>query len=255
MLGKPQQVKKVHKSIKSGRSSYAISIHKWRLQQGWLIGSGSLLFIFSLIGIVLAFLSNTAYRVSTSIPTLTYTPTVITDEPLVRVNDSVAVPINFKVNPEAQKSSSQDIRAYVLDEYFRRNNSPLYGTGEIFARKCLEYPVPLDCTTVAAIARAETDLCKYGQADSYFNCWGFGGAGPNRMRFQSWEAGIDRVYRSLAFSYGYEYMVDPRRMSRTFCGSEPGCTGWGQRVLFFMAEIDTLAKDLGVGSLFALRTR
>lgn len=151
------------------------------------------------------------------------------------------------------KAQVVDKRVFVLDEYFRVNNSPLYGTAQIFVDKCIQYGAPKDCITVAAIARAETDLCKYHNSATYYNCWGFGGGGPNRIYFQNWEQSIDRVYRSLVFSYGERYMLDPRLMERTFCGWEPGCTGWGKRVIFFMDQIDQFSIGLGTGSLYALR--
>jgi len=169
------------------------------------------------------------------------------------VNGEVLSATAIKLTTPNQTVRLQDPRAYVFDEYFRRNNSPLRNTGDIFVANCLKYTMPRDCITIVAIARAETDLCKYGGSDSYFNCWGFGGGGIHRMRFTSWEQSIDRVSRSLGWSYGSRYILNPRLMATTFCGSEPGCTGWGERVLFFMAEIDRLGIELGVGSLFTLR--
>lgn len=151
-------------------------------------------------------------------------------------------------------ASEIDLRAYVLDEYFRANNSPLYGTGKIFAAACDRYGAPRDCTTVAAIARAETDLCKYLDSASYFNCWGFGGGGIYRIRFSNWEESINLVTERLVNSYGIRYMIDPSLMEQTFCGSEPGCTGWGNRVKYFMYQISNYSKELGfTNSLFELR--
>lgn len=138
-----------------------------------------------------------------------------------------------------------DPRAYVLNQYFKKHESPLQGTGEIFVEACERYGAPADCTTVAAIAKAETDLCNYYNSADYYNCWGFGGGGANRMYFNSWEESIDLVTDRLVNSYGNEYMIDPRRMERVFCGWEPGCTGWGNRVLYFMRDISNYSKDLG----------
>lgn len=168
---------------------------------------------------------------------------------------ATAEPATLKIKAINTEAHYIDKRAYVLNEYFRLNGSPLYGTGEIFVNKCLQYQAPKDCTIVAAIARAETDLCKYSSSASYYNCWGFGGAGPNRIRFNSWDESIDRVYRSLSFSYGYRFMINPSLMADTFCGSEPGCTGWGPRVLHFVEEINDLSIHLGMGDLIALRDR
>jgi len=139
----------------------------------------------------------------------------------------------------------EDERAFILDEYFNANGSPLYGTGKYFVAACDKYGAPRDCITAAAIARAETDLCKYHNSATYFNCWGYGGGGSDRIYFQSFEQSIDTVTKSLAQGYGYEYMVDPTLMERRFCGIEPGCTGWGNRVKYHMNQISEFAKQIG----------
>ncbi len=146
-----------------------------------------------------------------------------------------------------------DKRAYVFDQYFLKNKSPLYGTGKIFVEKCDGYGAPKDCIIGIAIARNETDLCKYNISAQMHNCWGFGGAGPNRIRFDNFDAAIDRLTRSLVFSYGEKYIINPSLMERTFCGSEPGCTNWGNKIKQFINEIDEYSKSIGMGSLLDLR--
>jgi len=147
-----------------------------------------------------------------------------------------------------------DERAYVLDQYFRADNSPLFGTGKLFVAACDRYGAPRDCTTVAAIARAETDLCKYYNSAEYHNCWGFGGGGTDRIKFDSWEESIDLVTSRLVNTYGVKYMIDPSLMEKVFCGSEPGCTDWGTRIKFYMNEISEYARELGfTQTLFDLR--
>jgi len=144
-----------------------------------------------------------------------------------------------------------DKRSYILDQYFLKNNSPLYGTGKIFIDSCDKYGAPRDCLVVAAIARNETDLCKYSNSAQMHNCWGFGGAGPNRINFKSFEESIDRVTQTLVFSYGRQYMIDPSLMEHTFCG--PGCHGCGNSIKHFMNEIDAYGVSLGLGSMLAMR--
>lgn len=146
-----------------------------------------------------------------------------------------------------------DKRNYVLDQYFLRNDSPLYGTAKYFTQACNKYNAPRDCTVVAAIAMNETHLCKYKNSAQMFNCWGFGGPDIHRITFKSFEDGIDRVTDVLANQYGYEYMINPSLMDGTFCGSEPGCTNWGNGIKKFMNEINKLSLDLGMGDLYALR--
>lgn len=147
-----------------------------------------------------------------------------------------------------------DVRAYILDQYFATNRSPLYGTGKMFVDSCDKYGAPRDCVVVAAIARAETDLCKYYTSAAYFNCWGYGGGGANRVQFSSWEQSIDRVTQTLVQKYGIASMNNPTLMEKVFCGSEPGCTNWGERVKYHMRIISEFPRSIGFSfSLFDLR--
>ncbi len=146
-----------------------------------------------------------------------------------------------------------DKRIYVLDQYFLQNKSPLYGTAKMFVDSCTKYNAPRDCTTVVAIAMNETHLCNYNNSAGMHNCWGFGGPAEYRVTFPSFEAGIDKVTEVLAKQYGPDYMIDPSLMENTFCGSEPGCQNWGDKIKSIMDKINDLSKNLGMGDLFSLR--
>jgi hypothetical protein len=170
------------------------------------------------------------------------------------ISESAVKGISTSGYVEESEVGFVDYRAFVLDEYFKYYKSPLYGTGRLFVKSCDRYGAPADCTTVAAIAHAETDLCKYHTSADYYNCWGFGGGGPHRRYFSGWDESIDQVTSSLAFSYGTKYMLNPSLMETTFCGDEPGCTNWGVRVKYFMHNLSEFPKRQGLGpSLFSLR--
>jgi len=157
-------------------------------------------------------------------------------------------------SPPVSHVGEIDYRAYVLDEYFRAHNSPLYGTGKLFVESCNKYGAPRDCTTVAAIAHAETDLCRYHTSAAYYNCWGFGGGGEHRIYFANWGESIDLVTDRLVNAYGIKYMIDPSLMETTFCGSEPGCTNWGSRVKYYMKKISDFPIGLGLDrTMFSFR--
>ncbi len=157
----------------------------------------------------------------------------------------------YKVHNSSFKAV--DKRIYVLDEYFKSRNSPLYGQAVHFVEACDKYGAPVDCISTAAIARHETDLCNYYNSADYFNCMGWGGAGPHRMKFSSFEEHIYRATDVLVNQYGPEYMDDPRLMERVFCGPQDECINWGNRILFFMRQIDDFSESLGVGRLTDLR--
>lgn len=145
-----------------------------------------------------------------------------------------------------------DKRAFVLNEYFKAKNSPLVGKGQVFVDACDKYGAPKDCISVVAIAKHETDLCKYYNSAEMFNCWGWGGGGGYRMRFSSFEESVDVVTRVLVTQYGANYMRDPSLMEKVFCGPQDECIGWGNRVKIIMREIDKFSEDLGVGRLTEL---
>ncbi len=146
-----------------------------------------------------------------------------------------------------------DKRVYVLDEYFKSNNSPLYGTADTFVESCDKYGAPKDCITLAAIAKHETDLCKYHNSAEMFNCIGWGGGGDNRLRFNNFEEMIDTSTKVLVQQYSYDMMVDPSKMETVFCGPQDECAGWGNRVKIIMNQIDEFSVSLGVGKLTDLR--
>lgn len=148
---------------------------------------------------------------------------------------------------------SRDKRAYVLDLYFKANDSPLYGTGDLFVKACDKYGAPKDCITTVAIARNETFLCKYHNSAAMHNCWGFGGGGTDRWTFTSFPEAIDIVTNLLVNSYGNQYMIDPSKMEKVFCGPTPECVGWGNNIKYFMAEIDSFSEANGFGKLTSLR--
>ncbi|MEP7103206.1 MAG: hypothetical protein ABI721_00665 [Candidatus Dojkabacteria bacterium] len=164
-------------------------------------------------------------------------PVISTDVSQSKISDA------FSSNSNA---TYIDKRAYVLDRYLQSNNSPLAGYGQVFVDSCTKYGAPKECITVVAIAYNETHLCKYPGSAEMFNCWGFGGGGENRIAFSSFNESIDQVTKILAIQYGYKYMEDPSLMEGTFCGNEEGCTGWGNKIKYFMKDIRNYAASLGV---------
>lgn len=142
-----------------------------------------------------------------------------------------------------------DKRTYVLEKYFQANNSPLVGHAQEFIDACDQFGAPKDCVVVAAIAKNESNLCKYYMSAEMKNCWGYGGPGVHRWTFPSFKAGIEQVTNILVNRYGLEYMVDPRKMQRTFCGADPSCETWGGNIIKIMDQIDAFAESLGVGKL------
>ncbi len=166
-----------------------------------------------------------------------YTVTTVAPK-LNRVEDE-----NYEFSSSTKLS---DRRGYLFDMYFKDNNSPLYGTGDLFAAACDAYGAPRDCVTVVAIAKHETDLCKYPNSIEMNNCWGWGGGGQYRQSFSTIGEGIFTVTRVLVQQYGIRYMEDPSLMERVFCGPDPECHQWGYRVRSLMTELRNFAVSKGI---------
>ncbi len=150
---------------------------------------------------------------------------------------------NYQFN---SASTLSDRRGYLFDLYFQENNSPLYGTGDLFAAACDAYGAPRECVTVVAIAKHETDLCKYPNSYEMNNCWGWGGGGEYRVHFNDIGEGIFTVTRVLVQQYGIRYMLEPALMERVFCGPDPECHQWGYRVRSLMTELRNFATNKGI---------
>ena len=146
-------------------------------------------------------------------------------------------------------SGVKDYRAIVFDEYFRINNSPLFGQGTKIVESCISVGAPSDCIILVGIARVETDLCKYLPSQSIYNCWGFGGSGENRYSFLRYEDAIELIYKRLASGYGNDFMSNPEIGEMAYCGWRESCRTWGDRVIESMYDVNNLSIQLGFGPL------
>jgi hypothetical protein len=147
-----------------------------------------------------------------------------------------------------QQVELTDIRAIMLDRFFASKGSPLAGHGSTFIKYCVEYGAPSDCTTIPAIAFAETDYCKAPWSLEMHNCWGFGGAGSNRIKFSSFDAAIKLITDRLVNQYGNWFLQNPRQGAETYCGAN--CPNWSGAVEFARYEINNFSINNGYGKLF-----
>lgn len=123
---------------------------------------------------------------------------------------------------------SYNYQAWLLDRWFEAQNSPLVGHGDDFVRACERYQTPSDCTLLPAIAKVETAYCTTDISAQQFNCWGFGGSGPNRILYDSFEDSIDEITRRLMIGYTERFFRDPSWGGLTYCGAH--CVNWGRYV-------------------------
>ena len=166
-----------------------------------------------------------------------------------------SIPIRKKIVIEEKKANfvvnnDLDYRVKVLDEYFARNKSPLQGKGIDFIRACEKYGAPSDCTLLPAIGYIETRLCTLALSEKQNNCWGWGGAGSNRVIFPDLETAIDFITKRLMEIpfYKTEFFQDPVKGQYFYCGLH--CDMWGTYVQNARLDINNLSIEMGYPALF-----
>ena len=165
------------------------------------------------------------------------------------------IPVNKNVGLNSRKgvitvNNDFDYRIKVLDTYFERNKSPLTGYGKYFVKACDKHSAPRDCTLLPAIGYIETRLCTLALSDRQKNCWGWGGAGSNRVIFPDYETSIDHITKqlmSISF-YGTRFFNDPTSAQLYYCGQH--CNKWGGYVQDSRNDINRLSVELGYPKLF-----
>lgn len=153
---------------------------------------------------------------------------------------STADPEPAPAQVSAQFTSFQ---GYLFDEYLEAQNSPLAGHGEDFVQACADYETPKDCTLLIAISRIETGYCTTDISAQQFNCWGFGGSGPNRILYSSFEESIDEITRRLMEGYGTRFFENPNNGALFYCGRH--CVKWGDYVLEEQIRLKNYLRDNG----------
>lgn len=230
------------------------SISTFKSNKYYLVIFSFIFFVFSFSFIKVMTNQFDNYIESSSEKILTNQNSVSTYTNSAVLGESIKVDISDTQNIKSE-FVEKDPRVYVLDEYFKTRNSPLVGHAKDFVAMCDKYGAPKDCLTIPAIARHETDLCTYYNSGEMHNCMGWGGAGANRIRFETFEQHIEVATEVLVNQYGNEFLLDPSLMERTFCGPQEECDNWGNRIKGFIREIDDFGVSLGVGRLTDLRNQ
>ncbi len=150
--------------------------------------------------------------------------------------------------PVSSKVVVKSRQGHIFDQYFAANNSPLAGYGDHFVTACRKYAAPSDCTLLPAIAKVETNHCRTDISAKQFNCWGFGGSGPNRILYTSFPQAIDEITRRLMSGYGTRFFQNPNNGALSYCGGH--CVNWGDHVQSERLRINSFFKSKGHPALF-----
>lgn len=140
-----------------------------------------------------------------------------------------------------------DLRVLTLEDYFNHYGSELVNYADDFIKACEKYNVE-NWQLMPAIAIAETNGCQTGISYKQKNCWGWGGAGKNRVVFDNFEQAIDRITFKMIEGYGNERM-NAKDIQSTYCGIK--CMDWGgwkwaKGVNYYVYRINDFGEKYGL---------
>ncbi len=135
----------------------------------------------------------------------------------------------------SEEIASQDGRAKIIENFFRRNKSPLANYSETFVSVADKYN--LDYKLLPSISMQESNGGKRVIEDSY-NPFGYGIYGKMKLKFPSWEEAIERVGRALREDYLNQGLTTPEKIMAKYTppSLEKGGT-WAKGVSTFMEEL------------------
>ena len=139
-----------------------------------------------------------------------------------------------------------DLRILTLEEFFNSYGSPLAGFADEFIEADERYGIE-NWQLLPAIAINETNGCQTGISYEQKNCWGWGGSGPNRWVFLTWEQAIDTISYNMIRGYGNDRM-NAKDIQSTYCGTT--CTEygwkWAKGVNYYTKQINDFGEKYGL---------
>ncbi len=135
-----------------------------------------------------------------------------------------------------------DLRVLTLEDYFNHYKSPLSEYSDDFIEASEKYKID-NWQLLPAIAIAETNGCQTGESFEQKNCWGWGGAGNNRVVFDSFEQAIDIISSRMIRTYGNDRM-NARDIQSTYCGTWCMRNGWkwAKGINFYVFRINDFGE-------------
>ncbi len=136
---------------------------------------------------------------------------------------------------------SRDARSALLKKFLTKYKSPLAPLSDYIVLQSDNYGI--DYRLIPAIAMQESTGCKFIPEDSY-NCWGYGIYGDKVLRFESYEAGIDRVIRGLKKDYYDKGLDTPQKIMHKYTPPSVPLGGpWANGVEFFFNQIENPSEN------------
>lgn len=191
-----------------------------------LLFAGFILGNFSILVLALLFLTVYTTRGSQAAPA---------EE--LKSGDRTETPVQaFNFTPSITKATAsivpKDVRAEIIDNYFRMYKSPMVGLGKDIVLSADRYQIPYGY--LPAIAACEGSL---GTAIPYgsYNTWGWGIYGDKITYFPSWQYAIDAVSKGLKEDYFSLGLDTPEKIMPKY--TPPSKGSWAVCVSKYLAEL------------------
>lgn len=146
----------------------------------------------------------------------------------------------FAALPEESTSIKEDIastdaRAKIIENFFKKHNSPLANYSQEFVAVADKYN--LDYKLLPSISMQESNGGKKVIKDSN-NPFGYGIYGKLVIKFNSWEEAIERVGRALKEDYLSQGLTTPAQIMTKYTPPSLALGGvWAKGVSSFMEEL------------------
>ncbi len=127
---------------------------------------------------------------------------------------------------------AKDGRADILDNYFKKYNSPMAGLGSAIVESADRHKIPFGY--LPAIGQCEGNLGKTIPHNSY-NTWGWGIYGTTMTKFSSWEEAIETVSKGLRKNYFDLGLDTPEKIMPKY--TPPSQGSWANCVGTFLSEL------------------
>lgn len=134
-------------------------------------------------------------------------------------------------------TQKQDNRIQILNEYFKKYDSPLQNEAKTFVKMADIYN--LDYRLLPSITGVESGFGKALPTNSY-NAWGWGIYGNHITYFSSWKEAIETISKELRERFMNKWGTKNVYDIGKYYASDPE---WAVKVSKYMDEIDSFAEN------------
>lgn len=143
----------------------------------------------------------------------------------------------FTALPDSTPSLSikldvSDARVSLIKNYLKKYNSPLVPYAEKLVSEADKNGI--DFRLLTAIARQESNLCKFAPEDTY-NCWGWGIHKAGTLGFESYDEAIEVVSLGIKQNYIDKGLTTPEEIMKKYTPHSNG--SWANGVRTFLDDI------------------